>query len=568
VTVARNEFDWIEYEVELPAPLARRLGNLITVPAREPGLAAAGEGPIEARVRIPDLSAHPTPRAKAAILLETAAEVEHALMVQYLYAGYSLKSDTEVADAGQKKVLSEKDRKGKSWPLTLRAIAREEMGHFMTVQNLLMFLAMPPNFEREDRPPRDDLYPFPLKLQPLTQKSLAKYVVAEAPGDAEGIEEINTLATEKAGRAINGVGILYALLGLVFARPDQIDPGATGDPNWDDVVRVIRDCANQQDPEPEHWHLPEDAFHPETQDRQAHPDDWSVGEPNHPGGQVQVDRVTDRQTALQAIRFIGEQGEGPTTGDLESHFARFLRIFSGDDQLQHPPFPAVDGSWVPSRDIPTNPKTSEPPEPDDDITHPGTRDWAKLADARYALILGLLSHYLFASGQLRQLFTGWIFAEMRCRLGYIARLLTEMPATADASSERKAAAPFTLPPQLTLPDDEAGRWSVHRDRTAEAIAIVERLRTAEPAGPRAEFLTDLLQSDQARLQLITAMQEHAQPTIPTSFTRDILPLFRPKDIDHMRNRAGDARIDLTGLRPSPTRRAFGHRWRGGSGRSG
>jgi hypothetical protein len=41
------------------------------------------------------------------------------------------------------------------------------------------------------------------------------------------------------------------------------------------------------------------------------------------------------------------------------------------------------------------------------------------------------------------------------------------------------------------------------------------------------------------------MQEHAQPTIPTSFTRDILPLFRPKDIDHMRNRAGDARIDLT-----------------------
>ena len=61
------------------------------------------------------------------------------------------------------------------------------MGHLVTVQNLLQALGLPPNFEREDFPPRKDLYPFALHLEPLRQHSLAKYVVAEAPLDASGM---------------------------------------------------------------------------------------------------------------------------------------------------------------------------------------------------------------------------------------------------------------------------------------------------------------------------------------------------------------------------------------------
>ena len=32
----------------------------------------------------------------------------------------------------------------------------------MTVENLLILLGLVPNFERQDSPPRTDLYPFPL----------------------------------------------------------------------------------------------------------------------------------------------------------------------------------------------------------------------------------------------------------------------------------------------------------------------------------------------------------------------------------------------------------------------
>jgi hypothetical protein len=331
---------------------------------------------------------------------------------------------------------------------------------------------------------------------------------------------------------------------LIFARQDQIDPGATGDRDWDDVVRLIRQAAYQQNPDPVNWHLPDSEFHPETVDRQAHPDDWNMGvQAPHAGGQVRVDRVTTRQMALVAIQFIGQQGEGPTTGSHESHYARFLRIFTGDTQLQHPAFPAADGDWVPSRAVPTNPTISEPPK-QGDIMHPRTREWAKLADARYALVLGFIYHYLFSSDQVRQLLMAWIFAEMRSRLGFVARKLTEMPFAAEPDSTDKAAAPFTLPNQVALPDDEPGRWRVHRDRTADAIAITEHLYDDETSDELREFLTYLRESDQERMQIMTTMEQHTQTTVETGFARDIRPLFRPKDIDHMRHRAFDRRIDL------------------------
>ena len=61
----------------------------------------------------------------AVMLLEIGASIEHALMVQYLYAAYSLRAD---------------HAKAKQWRKTLLTIAREEMGHLLTVQNILTLL--------------------------------------------------------------------------------------------------------------------------------------------------------------------------------------------------------------------------------------------------------------------------------------------------------------------------------------------------------------------------------------------------------------------------------------------
>jgi hypothetical protein len=459
------------------------------------------------------LSAFQTPRAKAEILLQSAAEIEHALMVQYLYAAYSLKTADDVTDPAQKKVLDEKS--ATSWPQVLLAIAREEMGHLMTVQNLLLLLRLKPNFEREDFPPPKDLYPFKLHLEPLTRRSLAKYVVAEAATDAPGIQDIVDLATESSGAPINRVGVLYGLLGVVFTTAAGIESGATGDAAWDGIVRGLAALAHQHQPPPEAWHLHDEDFHPEALSQQADPDDWQVGH-------LRVHRVRDRAAAIQAIRDIGEQGEGPTTADEASHFARFLAIFRGGDGVQ--PFPQTE--WVPTRDVPTDPRVQ-------DFTHARTRRWAELADIRYALLLGFLEHYLLGDPDERALLTGWIISEMRARIGYVARELTAMPRADGPGAAGVGAIPFTLPEveDLHLPPDRAARWEVHRHRTEAAIRKLEEMR-AEDAMDRAnDYLANILASDRARLDLLS---QPPDGPVGTSFVRDILPLFRFKDVKHMK----------------------------------
>jgi Ferritin-like len=491
-------FKWNDYEVP-----AHPGGN-------GPELLAPEAAPATVTVSIPDLSAWPTPLEKAEILLQSAAEVEHALMVQYLYAAYSLKTVKDVTDPAQKAVLTETSPT--AWPQVLLGIAREEMGHLMTVQNLLLLLGLAPNFEREDFPPRKDLYPFALNLEPLTRRSLAKYVVAEAAMDAAGIDDIITLAKNSVGAPINRVGVLYGLLGLVFTAAGDVDSGATGDAPWDAIVRRLAVAAHQQ-AATEAWHLRDKDFRTDSLSHQADPEDWQVAH-------LRVHRVADRAAAVQAIRDIGEQGEGPTTADELSHFARFLGMFRG--QAGVPPFPGA-AEWLPTRDVPTNPKVQ-------DITEPRTRRWAELADIRYALLLGLLEHYLLGDVEERGVLSGWIFAEMRARLGFIARELTAMPRVEGRDAAGAAAIPFTLPADLHLPSDESGRWAVHHRRTEAAIAKVEEMLAADAGDGASAYLASLLDSDRARIELMT---DPASRPIPTSFARDILPLFRLKDAQHM-----------------------------------
>src|SRR5262245_25670088 len=96
-------------------------------------------------------------RDEAIFLLHTAAEIEHSLMVQYLYSAMTLNLGTEQAP----------DPQTPGWQRIILGIAKEEMGHFITVQNILRLIGGPLNFEREDTPFRSDYYPFPFSLQPL-----------------------------------------------------------------------------------------------------------------------------------------------------------------------------------------------------------------------------------------------------------------------------------------------------------------------------------------------------------------------------------------------------------------
>src|SRR5436190_17669435 len=108
------------------------------------------------------------------MLLEIGAEIEHALMVEYLYAAYSLGGHQ--IPAGSRELV-------RDWRESILTVAKEEMGHLLTVQNLLILLGGAPTFEREDYPWSSPYYPFPFCLEKLSLDSLACYVYAEMEPD-------------------------------------------------------------------------------------------------------------------------------------------------------------------------------------------------------------------------------------------------------------------------------------------------------------------------------------------------------------------------------------------------
>ncbi|MGY1617379.1 ferritin-like domain-containing protein [Geodermatophilus sp. SYSU D00691] len=417
----------------------------------------------------------------AVFLLHTVAEVEHALMTQYLYAAYSLADDDFTGDA----VPPDAAERTAAWRATITSIAREEMAHLLTEQNLLRFLGGPLNLEREDFPFRSALYPFPLSLEPLTRTSLAKYVSAEMPAapDAADIQEIVARATAgTGGMRPNRVGILFDTLVDVFADPAKL---ADGDLRSDTAT-----------------------------DLQARPEDW-LG-----FGQLIVRTVATRDEAVAALRAIGEQGEGaaqPSPGEPPSHFDELLEIYRAFPETEETAAPA----WMPVRSVPTNPTTGPQADPDptverNRITHPVTRLWAQLFDVRYRMLLVDLAHALVRPGALvgddgsptpRGHLRDWAFLQMRGEatsgLRGIARLLVTRPAKAHPVEGDPACggAPFELPYTLALPDDERGRWRLHLallDTSAELTAALAA------AGETGDVLAEIASIDAAARPVVEA----------------------------------------------------------------
>jgi hypothetical protein len=102
-------------------------------------------------------------------LLKEASEIEHDLMVQYLYGAYALKPEyAELVGAPAANDTS------------LMGVIIEEMQHLRGSNRLLVELGAAPVLTRQDFPYESDLYPFPFELAPLSSVSLAKYTYCEA----------------------------------------------------------------------------------------------------------------------------------------------------------------------------------------------------------------------------------------------------------------------------------------------------------------------------------------------------------------------------------------------------
>jgi hypothetical protein len=418
-----------------------------------------------------------SPHQYVILLLHIAAELEHVLMVEYLYAAYSL---------GGPQVPPEHEAKVAQWQEVILGIAKEEMGHLMTVQNILRCLGGPLNLDREDYPWDSEFTPFPFHLEPLVLPSLARFIFAESPAawsgdEADRIREIARQGIDCEVK-LHRVGELYDLLGRLIRDPNII---------------------------------PDRDFRASTYPFQANWDEWGRGyqrgeRGNAMGGaiagtpDVLLIPVASRDDALAAIEAIATQGEAVPDADPEapSHFARFLKIFDE--------FPENEKGWSPAREAPTDPYVSTdltgdgvpaPREEGTPIEHPEARLWAHLFNVRYQLLLTCLLHTfdfpsnLAESSQMtpRGLLIHATFGEMY-NLRAIAMMLVQTP-LASGKGRRVAGAPFQMPYTLELPLDDVDRWRVHLDLFQASSRLIDGLLSLAPK-ERHRYLLSLREADE------------------------------------------------------------------------
>lgn len=323
------------------------------------------------------------PRDEAIFWLSAAAEIEHALMVQYLFAAYSLDQEGAGDQLGKVKRLQR----------TLLQIAREEMGHLITVQNLLLALGGPLNFNRNHSPHTSDFHPFRFKLERASLGSLAKYVVAESPDLAPG--DIDMLSEER-----------KKLLGdTILPQANQNNDGQEVrhvEPIFARLIDVVKNNLDASDIQ-----LGRAAYQADWSDwgyYTAKPDGLSDAK----GGRVLVRRVIaeDPEEAriqiVEALQDIGDQGEFvDNTDDLdESHFERFLQSYELlkeiEGELKRP------ATWpvasYPNTTVAQDPAQQAKPDAmlsrhldEGRITNPRSRDWGRLFNLRYRILLEVLS---------------------------------------------------------------------------------------------------------------------------------------------------------------------------------
>src|SRR5919108_47577 len=287
-------------------------------------------------------------RVRLAELLSEAAELEHGLMCQYLYAAFSLKREPEEGVTWAQLELMRR------WEASIMLVARQEMEHLGLVNNMLTAIGEAPYFVRPNFPlgPRHYQIDIPFKLERLTLDAVGRFIEFEMPRRPDPGSEARMEATVpavKPGR-FQTIGELYEEVVSLFEQLDS----------------------------PELWIGPPGAQFITTEVIPVPIRGVSLaGKAIY---DINLVAVTDLASAKQAIAQILEEGEGIPIPTPTSHFARFLTIAEELATAQH-----EDPSFDPARPVVENPRGR--------ITSPATREVAELFELAYGTTILMLMRY-------------------------------------------------------------------------------------------------------------------------------------------------------------------------------
>jgi len=412
-------------------PIGGRLASLIKLRSQSP----QGDRPLVIEHREPLI-----------YMLCAAAELEHALMCEYLFAAFTLKRSTD--EGLNEDQVNAVDR----WRNTLLMVAKQEMLHLAINCNLVSALGASPHLSRPNLPQPAKHYPSGVRLQllPFGEQALRHFLYLERPEDMDFDDAEGLAAVESA----------VPVMGESEIAP-HLQEFATVGHLYRSIEDGFRHLAQK---------MGEDQLFVVAASGQAGGDlfGWS-----------QLRPITCVDDVVQAIETIVEQGEGPRGDWREAHFGRFLGVL--DEYLaMRTANPGVEFAR------PVLPALVRSPEDGENvalITDPKSAVVADLGNVAYEVLLQLLYRLLSRMDEndeqmkiLSQVAVGLMFDVIEP----LGEILTTLPVGAEHPG-RTAGPSFELfyQPDYLLPHRRAA-WIIMAEHLTDAADLTEAQSDDEP----------------------------------------------------------------------------------------
>jgi len=356
-------------------------------------------------------------RKELTYLLCQAAELEHSLMAQYLFAAFSLRTEPGPG------LTDEQLAAGERWRSVILAISAEEMLHWALVQNLLIAVGSAPFVSRPHMPHQAKGYPpgIQLRLLPFGAAALQHFVYLERPegmdmSDGEGFAPTGPAPEPMAPGELQPRGQDFTTQGTLYRA---IEDGIAGLAARIGEDRLFIGPRFHQTDAPHVW--------------------------------PELVPITDVASARRTIERIVEQGEGARGNWETAHYGRFLRVLEEYRELR-----AADQAFEPAYNaVAAGVRGVEGVEPDVFITDPVTAAVSDVFNAVYDLLLQMIARY-FAFGhetdEQRHLLADVGITLMFVAIKPLGLLLARLPigpgrsgATAGANFQLAYRASFLLP---------------------------------------------------------------------------------------------------------------------------
>jgi CDGSH-type Zn-finger protein/truncated hemoglobin YjbI len=370
-----------------------------------------------------------------------AAELEHGIMCQYLFAAFSLKQSTEEG-------LTEAEAAAAvRWRRQISHVAAQEMLHLALVHNLLSAIGAAPHLARPNLPVPANHYPagVQLALLPFGEQALRHFMFLERPegmdlADAEGLAAIGQAVPLISERDIVPQGQDFATVGHLYR---SIEAGFE--------------------------HL-----------AATHGEDWLfVGPPRAQATAAnfrwpELVCVTDLVSARRAIEEILEQGEGPRGVWRDAHFGQFVNILDEYQQLR-----AANPDFDPVRPVlAANVRQHERDADHPVISDPLTARVTDLFNVSYEILLQIFERFFAhteeSDDQLQVLADATIALMVRV-IKPLGDLITTLP-VGPSHPGRTAGPSFELfyENDYLMPHQEAA-WALLAERLDQAAWLCEAI---------------------------------------------------------------------------------------------